>query len=128
MATRRVKPKSISEYFRSVPADARKKLRELRHCIRLSAPGATESLKWGIPAFSYERILVMYAAHAQHIGFYPTPSAIAMFRNELRKYHVSRGAVRFPLDRPLPLLLIKRMTRYRVRESRQYDGLWISKK
>lgn len=75
MTGKKARPKDISEYIEAAPNPARKKLREMRGCIRKAAPDATEGLKWGMPAFSYNRILVTFAAHTHHIGFYPTPSA-----------------------------------------------------
>jgi len=73
MASKRLRPESIAEYINAAPKDAQKKLRTMRACIRAAAPGATENLKWGMPAFSHRRILVTFAAFKHHIGFYPTP-------------------------------------------------------
>ena len=117
-------PKSITEYINAAPKEARKKLREMRACIRTSAPGAKESLKWGMPAFSYRRILVMFAAFKHHIGFYPTPSAVRAFANDLSKFATARGSIQFPLEKPLPLPLIRKITAFRVRESIEEDRKW----
>ncbi|HEV2668730.1 MAG TPA: DUF1801 domain-containing protein, partial [Blastocatellia bacterium] len=76
MASKKARPKNITEYIDAAPKEAQKKLHEMRACILEAAPGAEESLKWGKPAFSYQRILVMFAAFKNHIGFYPTPSAV----------------------------------------------------
>jgi uncharacterized protein YdhG (YjbR/CyaY superfamily) len=81
MTPNRARPASITEYINDAPKEARKKLREMRACIRKAAPGAKEGLKWGMPAFSYHRILVTFAAFEHHIGFYPTPSAVKAFVN-----------------------------------------------
>ena len=124
MTPKKARPESITEYVDAAPKEARKKLREMRACIRASAPGAKESLKWGMPAFSYERILVTFAAHKNHIGFYPTPSAVKAFAKELSKFATARGSIQFPLDKPLPLPLIRRITAFRVRESNEKDGKW----
>lgn len=118
------RPTTITEYINAAPRDARKPLRDMRACIRKSAPGATESLKWGMPAFSYRRILVTFAAFKHHIGFYPTPSAVKAFSKELAKYPTARGSIQFPLGKPLPLPLIRRITAFRVRESREQDRKW----
>ena len=91
-------------------------------CIRTSAPGAKESLKWGMPAFSYRRILVTFAAHKHHIGFYPTPSAVRAFANDLSKFATAKGSIQFPLEKPLPL--IRKITAFRVRESIEEDRKW----
>jgi uncharacterized protein YdhG (YjbR/CyaY superfamily) len=124
MKSTKAPPKTIAEYISTAPKEARGKLREMRECIRASAPGAKESLKWGMPAFSYGRILVTFAGFEHHIGFYPTPSAVKAFTAELRKYETAKGSVQFPLDQPLPLALIRKMTAFRVRESVEEDGKW----
>jgi uncharacterized protein YdhG (YjbR/CyaY superfamily) len=124
MTLRKARPTTISEYINSVPKEARKKLREMRACIRAAAPGAKESLKWGMPAFSGRRILVTFAAHKHHIGFYPTPSAVKAFANDLSKFVTARGSIQFPLAKPLPLALIRKITAFRVRESIEQDKKW----
>ena len=124
MASKTTRPKDVTEYINASPKDARKKLREMRACIRASAPGATESLKWGMPAFSYKRILVTFAAFKHHIGFYPTPSAVKAFASELSKFVTADASIRFPLEDPLPLTLIRKITAFRVRESLEEDGKW----
>ena len=117
-------PKSITEYINAAPKEARKKLREMRACIRKSAPGAKESLKWGMPAFSYRRILVMFAAFKHHIGFYPTPSAVRAFANDLSKFATAKGSIQLPLEKPLPRPLIRKIIAFRVRKSVQEDRKW----
>src|SRR3982074_3426145 len=124
MTPPKASPKSITEYINAAPKEAREKLREMRACIRASAPGAKESLKWGMPAFSYRRILVTFAAFKHHVGFYPTPSAVRAFTNELSKFATAKGSIQFPLERPLPLLLIRKITAFRVRESIEEDKKW----
>jgi len=124
MNSKKARPKTITEYINAAPKAARMKLRQMRVCIRASAPGAKESLKWGMPAFSYQRILVTFAAFEHHVGFYPTPSAVKTFANDLRKYATASASVRFPLDKPLPLSLIRKITAFRVRESVEEDGKW----
>ena len=124
MTPKKAPPKGITEYINAAPKEAQKKLREMRACIRTSAPGAKESLKWGMPAFSYRRILVMFAAFKHHIGFYPTPSAVRAFANDLSKFATARGSIQFPLEKPLPLPLIRKITAFRVRESIEEDRKW----
>jgi len=118
------KPSTISEYIKAAPQDSQKKLREMYTCIKKSAPGAIESLKWGMPAFSYKRILITFAAFQHHIGLYPTPSAVKAFAKDLKKFHTAKGSIQFPLDKPLPLSLIKKITVFRVKESIQEDAKW----
>lgn len=77
-----------------------------------------------MPAFSYKRILVTFAARKQHIGFYPTPSAVKAFAKELAKFNTASGSIQFPLEKPLPLPLIRKITAYRVRESVEQDRKW----
>ena len=117
-------PISVSEYIDAAPAQARKRLREMRALIAAAAPGATQSLKWRMPAFSYERILVTFAAFREHISLFPTPSAIRAFRAELAKYKTSAGTVQFPLDKPLPKVLIRRIVAFRVKQARGRDAKW----
>lgn len=124
MNTTKPKPKTVTEYISTAPKDAQKKLREMRKTIREAAPGATESLKWSMPAYSYSRILVMFAAHKNHIGFYPTPEAISAFAKELSSYPTAKGSIQFPLEKPLPLALIRRITAFRVKQSREQDKKW----
>jgi len=119
-----VKPTTIAEYIAAAPKEAQKKLREMHKCIRAAAPGAEEGLKWSMPSYSYKRILVCFAAYKSHIGFYPTPSAIQAFKKELSAYKNATGSVQFPLNQPLPLDLVRRMTELRVGESREKDEKW----
>jgi uncharacterized protein YdhG (YjbR/CyaY superfamily) len=124
MASKKARPKSVTEYINAAPKEAQEKLNEMRACIREAAPGAKESLKWGKPAFSYGRILVLFAAFKRHIGFYPTPSAVKAFAKELSEFVTASASIQFPLDKPLPLALIRRITAFRVRESLEEDGKW----
>jgi uncharacterized protein YdhG (YjbR/CyaY superfamily) len=123
---RKAKPTTITEYIKVSPKESQKKLREIRACIRKYAPGAKESIKWGMPAFSYHRILVMFAGFKYHVGFYPTPSAMKVFEKKLSKFETGKGSIQFPLDKPLPIALISKITEFRVRESLEEDGKWRS--
>jgi uncharacterized protein YdhG (YjbR/CyaY superfamily) len=124
MTPSKARPKTIAEYIAAAPQQAQKKLREMRACVRKAAPGAKESLKWGMPAFSHKRILVTFAAHRHHIGFYPTPSAVSAFAKDLAKFVTAKGSIQFPLERPLPRALIHKITAFRVRESLNQDKKW----
>ncbi len=119
-----MKSKTIAEYIEQAPKEAQKKLREMQKTIRSAAPGAIEGMKWSMPAFSYKRILVTFAAFKHHIGFYPTPSALKAFKKQLAKYKTAPGSIQFPIDKPLPLTLIKKITAFRVKESLQEDKKW----
>jgi uncharacterized protein YdhG (YjbR/CyaY superfamily) len=122
-----VKPRTVAEYIAAEPKAARVKLREMRALVAAAAPGATQSLKWGMPAFSYDRILVTFAAFKKHIGFFPTPSAVRAFKKDLAGFRTSSATIQFPLDRPLPRALITRITKYRVREAKARDAKWMER-
>lgn len=124
MATTKSKPTTVTEYINAAPKEARQKLREMRTAIRAAAPGAAESLKWSMPAYSYRRILVTFAGFKHHIGFYPTPSAVKAFAKQLSGFKTAEGSIQFPLDKPLPLDLIRKITAFRVRESVEEDKKW----
>jgi uncharacterized protein YdhG (YjbR/CyaY superfamily) len=117
MKTRKARPKTISEYINAAPKQAQKKLREMRASIRAAAPGAEEGIKYGIPALSYGKMLVAFAGYENHIGFYPTSSPLKAFAKELSKFKTAKGSIQFPLEEPLPLGLIRKITKFRVRES-----------
>lgn len=121
------KPTTISEYISNAPKVAQAKLKQMRTAIKSGAPGATESVKWSMPAFSYDRILVTFAVFKNHIGFYPTPSAITKFEKDLKKYKTARGSIQFPLTDPLPLALITKITKFRAKEERDMDKKWKEK-
>ena len=108
---------TIDEYIAMFPAETQSLLAELRATIRTSAPEAQEKISYQMPTFAQAGNLVHFAAHKEHIGFYPAPSAIEAFRAELAPFESSKGAVRFPIDRPLPLDLIRRIVAYRVAEN-----------
>jgi uncharacterized protein YdhG (YjbR/CyaY superfamily) len=124
---RNVPISTVAEYIAAEPRAARAKLREMRALVAAAAPGATQSLKWGMPAFSYERILVTFAAFKKHIGFYPTPSAIRAFKKDLTGFKTSTGTIQLPLDRPLPRALITRITKFRAKEAKTRDVKWMGR-
>ncbi len=118
------RPATIDEYIAAAPPEDQQKLLQLHNCIRKAAPGANEGLKWNMPAYSCKRILVTFALYENHIGFYPTPSAIIFFSQKLTKYRTGAGSIQFPLDKPLPLTLISKIVKFRVRESAERDVKW----
>jgi uncharacterized protein YdhG (YjbR/CyaY superfamily) len=123
-ASAKARPVSIPEYIAAAPPPTRTRLRAMRAAIRSAAPGADEGLKWSMPAFSYRRILVSFAVFKNHVGFYPTPSAVKAFAKRLTGYKIAAGSIQFPHDRPLPLALIRKITAFRVRESLEQDAKW----
>jgi uncharacterized protein YdhG (YjbR/CyaY superfamily) len=124
MKPKQTRPNTITDYINAAPKNTQKKLREMRACIRKAAPGATEGIKWSLPAFFHHRILVMFGAFQHHIGFYPTPSAVKAFAKDLSNYVTAEGSVRFPLAKPLPLSLIRKITQFRVKESLELNRKW----
>ena len=119
------KAKSISQYIAAAPKAAQKKLREMRATLKKVAPKAEEGIKWGMPAFTEKRILFMFGAFKHHIGLFPTPSALKGMKNVLAKYKRGKGSIQFPLDKPLPKALIRKIATYRVKESRAKDARWM---
>ena len=99
------------------PKDVQLRLQKLRLTIKKAAPQAKEKISYGIPAFTLNGMLVWFAAFKNHIGFYPRTSAIAAFKKELSVYKGAKGSVQFPFDKPLPLTLISRMVKFRVKEN-----------
>ncbi len=118
------KPKTVDEYIQAAPPQAQAKLRAMRACIRKAAPDAQESLKWSMPAYSDRRILVMFAAFKHHVSLFPTPSAVKAFAKDLKGFKWAKGSIQFPLEKPLPLPLIRKITVFRVRESAEQDAKW----
>jgi uncharacterized protein YdhG (YjbR/CyaY superfamily) len=110
-------PTSIDAYIAACPPEVRKTLEQIRATIRAAAPQASERISYQIPTFSLHGNLVHFAAFSRHIGFYPTSSGIEHFKNEFSGYETARGTVRFPLDRPIPYDLIRRIVQFRVREN-----------
>lgn len=108
---------TIDEYISLQPENIQKILQELRLVIKAAAPQAAEKISYQMPTFFLNGNLVHFAAHPHHIGFYPTPSAIEAFADELTPYHTSKGAIQFPLDQPLPLDLVRRIVESRVAEN-----------
>ena len=109
--------KTIDEYISTFPKDIQSILRELRQVIRESAPGAEVAISYQMPTFRLNGNLVHFAAFKNHVGFYPTPSAIEAFKEKLSTYKTSKGAVQFPLTEPIPFDLVKEIVRYRVKEN-----------
>jgi uncharacterized protein YdhG (YjbR/CyaY superfamily) len=109
---------SIDEYLAGFPLETRKALEEMRALIRASAPGATETVAYSMPTFDLNgRHLVHFAGFARHVGFYPIPSGIEAFKEELAPYKQGKGSVQFPLGQPLPADLIRRVVEFRVAEN-----------
>jgi len=109
--------KTIDEYIATFPENVQDILEELRKTIRDSAPNAKETISYQIPTFKLNGNLVHFAAFKNHVGFYPTPSAINEFKKELSQYEVAKGSIKFPINEPVPLDLVVRIVNYRVKEN-----------
>jgi uncharacterized protein YdhG (YjbR/CyaY superfamily) len=110
--------KSIDEYLAEIPEPARTTLTKVRATIRSAAPAdATETISYGMPAFKYKGMLAWYAAFSDHCSLFPTASIVRLFKHELKNYPTSKGTIQFPLDKPLPATLIKRMVKAKAAEN-----------
>jgi uncharacterized protein YdhG (YjbR/CyaY superfamily) len=111
-------PKDIDEYIAGFPRDVQEVLKRIRATIKRAAPDAEEAIKYRIPTFVLNENLVHFAAFKKHIGFYPTPSGIEEFKDELSPYKSAKGSVQFPFDKAMPFGLIERIVKFRVKEAR----------
>lgn len=110
---------TIDEYIAGFPKDVQAILQRIRSIIQKAAPDAEEAIKYQIPTFVLHGNLVHFAAFQKHIGFYPTPSGIETFQNELSAYQSAKGSVQFPLDASVPFGLITKIVKFRVKEARE---------
>jgi len=112
------KPMSVEEYLAALPKDARATLEKIRQAIMAAAPTATEKIGYGMPGFSYEgRYLVYYAGFKNHCSFFPASTGVMEeFSNDLESYDVAKGTIRFPIGKPLPGTLVKKLVKARIRE------------
>ncbi len=108
---------TIDEYISTFPPEVQARLHELRAAISNGAPNASEKISYGMPTFYLNGNLVYFAAYKNHIGFYPTPSGVEAFRTEISEYKWAKGSVQFPHNKPLPLKLISKIVRFRVKEN-----------
>ncbi|NHC42644.1 hypothetical protein G6549_22230 [Bacillus sp. MM2020_1] len=108
---------TIDDYILQFPLEVQEILKTLRNVIKETAPDATEKISYQMPTFVLYGNLVHYAAYKKHIGFYPTPSGIAAFQQDLSEYKSAKGSVQFPLDKPIPFELIREIVKYRVAEN-----------
>lgn len=110
------KPNTINDYIESFPEDIKLLLQEIRAMIHKLVPEATEKISYGIPTIYFKENLVHFAAYEKHIGFYPSPSGITAFKEELSKYKNGKGSVQFPLNEPIPFKLIENIVKFRLAE------------
>ena len=119
MDTAESRPTTVDGYITQFPEDVQVILQKIRAVIKEIAPFAEEKISYQMPGFYLNGMLVWFGAHQNHIGFYPTGSGIEAFKEDLRGYKFSKGAVQFPLDQPVPYDLIRKMVRFRVEENKK---------
>jgi uncharacterized protein YdhG (YjbR/CyaY superfamily) len=117
MASDKKKSQEIDDYITNFPLEIQSLLESLRQTIRQAAPEAEEAFSYQMPTFKLNGNLVHFAAFQKHIGFYPTPSGIAAFAEELAIYKGGKGSIQFPIDQPLPLNLIAKIVKFRVQKN-----------
>ncbi len=108
---------AIDEYITTFPKNVQTILEELRQAVKETAPEAEEAISYQMPAFKLNGNLVYFAAFKDHIGFFPTSSVMEVFEEEVKAYKTGKGTLRFPMDRPMPLDLVKKIVKYRVKEN-----------
>ena len=117
MADNKTAPKNIDEYIANFPKDVQIILQEIRAVIHQAAPDTEETISYQMPTFKLKGNLVHFAAFQNHIGFYPVPTGIEAFKEELSVYKGGKGSVQFPLDKPMPLDLIRKIVKFRAAEN-----------
>lgn len=116
-----IKFKSIEEYHAAFPEEIQAMLLTLYQTIKKIIPQADEVISYNMPTFKLHQNVVYYAAYKEHIGFYPTPNPIEFFKEELKNYKTSKGAIQFPINKPLPINLIQKIVKFRLKEC--LDGI-----
>ncbi len=123
-----IKIETIDDYIAAQPLEKRASLEKFRIIIQKAAPKATEVISYGMPAFKQEGILVYFAAFKNHYGFFPTASPIIVFKKELLPYKTSKGAIQFPVEKPLPVKLIQAIVKYRIAQNKEKAAIKTGKK
>ena len=119
MLTSKKQFKTIDEYIKAFPDDVQRILEKMRKTIRDAAPGALEEISYQMPAFKLNGALVYFAAFKNHIGFYPTSSGVKEFKKELIQYQGGKGSVQFPIEKPIPYDLVKKIVIFRMKENQE---------
>ncbi|MDB5252774.1 MAG: hypothetical protein JWP27_1943 [Flaviaesturariibacter sp.] len=119
---------NVDMYIAAFPAATQARLKSLRRAIRAAAPKAEEVISYNMPAYKYKGVLAYFAAYAAHVGFYPTAAPLVAFAPELTSFVTSKGTVRFPLDRPIPQALVKRMVRFQAARNEEKELLRQARK
>lgn len=119
--------KTVDQYLKLFPKDVSLRLKKIRDIVQKAAPKAEEKISYGMPAYKLNGILVYFAAYKNHIGFYPMKKVIVSFKKELVNHKTSKGTVQFPHDKPLPVGLITKMVKMRVKENLEKNKIKIKK-
>ncbi len=114
----KLKLNPIDSYIAQFPKEVQSKLKQIKKIITTLAPKAEETISYGIPTFKLNGNLVHFAAFKKHLGFFPTPSAIVKFKKELATYKTSKGSIHFPLDQTIPIELIQKIVKFRIKETK----------
>jgi uncharacterized protein YdhG (YjbR/CyaY superfamily) len=113
-------PQTVDEYLARVPEPGRSTLQKIRATVRsIAPPETTEAISYRIPAFKYKGMLVWYAAFSDHCSLFPGSSVLAKYKDEIKNYAVSKGTIRFPVDKPLPATLLKRLVKAKIAENKK---------
>ncbi|MDD4516153.1 DUF1801 domain-containing protein [Massilibacteroides sp.] len=115
MNEQKPKTETIDQYISEFSEDIQAIMQHVRQTILDAAPEAKETISWGMPTFKVKKILVQFAGHKQHLGFYPWPETIEAFKDKLTSHKTSKGGIQFPYNRPIPLELISEMVRFRLK-------------
>lgn len=113
---------TVDEYIAAFPESTQVKLQAMRDTIKKAAPKAAEVISYNMPAIKQHSVLVYYAAYEKHIGFYPTASGIEAFQKDFEKYKSSKGAVQFPIDKPIPVSLVTKIVKFRVKDDEERNA------
>ena len=119
---------SIDEYIEQFPTNVQTILQKLRATIQKTAPAAEETISYQMPAFKYHGMLVYFAGFKNHIGFYPTSSPIKVFKDRLTNFKTSKGAIQFPIDKAIPLTLVKDIVKFRIKENLEKENAKLKKR
>lgn len=118
-----IKYTDITQYHRAFSKEIQLILDELRAIICETAPQSVEKISYNMPSFHQQGVLVYYAAYKNHIGFYPTSTPIVAFKEDLAEYKTSKGAIHFPLNKPLPKKLIERIVQFKLEENSRKQAI-----
>ena len=122
------KAANVDEYISRFPEATQKHLNDVRNAIRKAAPKAEELISYQMPAYKFHGVLVYFAGYQNHIGFYPTATGISNFKKEISGYKSAKGSVQFPLDRPMPVPLIKKIIAFKVKDNLEREAAKLHKK